>query len=178
VTSINKLSKPRKTEQRIDKSALEKIVESEGFYTTQKTSDGRDLFYFYEYGDYLKGFLISRQTGKFTNYKAVTYKMKVQEMRQDGADVPVEDGQIVEFPALKYLQRTIDKNELIGSLIRIVYIGRQKTGKGHSAKIFDVFKDVGVASRKEIYQDGSKRKYKKRARTKPGRARRRAPRTR
>lgn len=164
--STNQLDKPRKGEERIGGSALKEIVESDEFYTIQKVSEGSDLFYFRAIGDYVRGFLLSRKTLVLTYRKQVIYKMKVQEMRQDGEDVPVEDDRIVEFPGLKYLRRVIDKNELIGSLIRIVYIGRQKTGLGHSAKVFEVFKDLGVTSRKESYQDGSKRGYKKRAGTK------------
>ena len=165
--STNQLSKPRKNEQRIGGPDLKEVVESDSFYTLQRISEGSDIFYFLALGDYVKGFLIRRQTLVLYNRKQVVYTMKAQEIRQDGKDIPVEDEQLIEFPGLKYLRRTLDKNELLGSLIRIVYIGRQKTGFGHSAKVFDVFKDVGVASRKEIYQDGSKRKYKKRARTKP-----------
>lgn len=168
MTSENQLSKPRKNEERIGGPALKDILDSDAFYTRQKISEGSDLFYFQSYGDCIKGFLIGRQTLVFNNRSQVVFKMKVQEMRQDDEDLPVKDGQVIEFPGLKYLRRTLDKNELVGSLIRIVYIGRQKTGLGHSAKVFDVFKDVGVASRKEIYQDGFKRKYKKRAGTKPG----------
>ena len=168
MTSQNQLSKPRKNEERIGGPALKEIVDSDSFYTTQKISEGSDLFYFRSTGDFVKGFLIGRITLVLTHRKQVIYKMKVQEMRQDGEDIPVKDGQIVEFPGLKYIRRTLDKNELVGSLIRIVYIGREKTGLGHSAKVFDVFKDVGVTSRKEVWQDGSKRKYRKRARTKPG----------
>lgn len=162
--SQNQLSKPRKNEKRIGGDALKEVVESDEFYTMQKVSEGSEIFYFRAIGDYLKGFLITRQTLVLTHRKQVIYKMKAQEIRQDGEDVPVKDDQVVEFPGLKYLRRVIDKNELIGSLIRIVYIGREKTGLGHSAKVFDVFKDLGVISRKEIYQDGRKRKYKKRAR--------------
>ena len=161
--SQNQLSKPGKNEERIGESDLKEVVESDGFYTMQKVSEGSEIFYFRAIGDYVKGFLISRQTIVLTHCRQVIYKMNVQAMRQDGEDVPVEDDQVVEFPGLKHLRRIIDKNELIGSLIRIVYIGREKTGLGHSAKVFDVFKDVGVTSRKESYQDGSKRKYKKRA---------------
>ena len=171
MASLNKLSKPRKGEKRIGESELREIVESDRFYNKPKIlrfAEYSEIFYFYKIGDFLKGFLISRQTSTLTHYRQVTYKMKVQKMRQDGKDYPIKGDLVVEFPGLKYLQRNIDKNELIGSNIRIVYIGRKKTGLGHSAKIFDVFKDLGITSRKEIYQDGSKRKYKKRPKTNTG----------
>lgn len=167
MTSHNRLSKPREDEKRIGGSALAEIIESDEFYTLQRISEGSDIFYFLALGDYVKGFLLSRQTLVLYNRKQVVYKMKAQEIRQDGNDIPIEGDQLIEFPGLKYLRRVIDKNELIGSLVRIVYIGREKTGLGHSAKVFDVFKDLGVISRKEVYQDGRKRKYKKRAGTKP-----------
>ncbi len=168
MASTNQLSKPRKNEERIGDSALKEVLESDGFYTMQKVSEGSELFYFRAIGDYIKGFLVGRQTLVLTHRRQVVYKMNVQEIRQDAEDVPVKDNQVVEFPGLKYLRKVIDKNELIGSLVRIVYIGRQKTGLGHSAKVFDVFKDVGVTSRKEVYQNGTKRKYKKRAKTNAG----------
>jgi len=177
VPSTNQLSKPRKGEQRIGGSALAEIVESDEFYTLQRISEGSDIFYFLALGDYVKGFLISRQTLVLYNRKQVVYKMKAQEIRQDGKDVPVKDDQVIEFPGLKYLRRVIDKNELIGSLVRIVYIGRQKTGLGHSAKVFDVFKDLGVFTRKESYQDGpNQRKSKSRKKPAERRARRDAAR--
>lgn len=168
MTSENQLEKPRKNEKRIGEDDLKKIIESDTFYSKQKIADGGDIFYFHELGDYLKGVLLSRQTAILTNYKTVTYKMEVREMRQDSKDVPVKDNQVVEFSGLKYLRRVIDKNELIGSTIRIVYVGRQRTGLGHSAKVFDVFKITGISSEKESYQDGSKRGYnRKKARTSP-----------
>jgi len=169
-----------KNEERIGGSSLQKIIESDAFYTTQKTSKGRDFFYFHEYGDYLKGFILSKQSNAHIS-RSNSFRIKVTEMRRDGKDVAVEDEQVEEFFANYQLQRTIDKNELIGSLVRIVYIGRKKTGFGHSAKIYDVFKDVGVSRRKELRQDGTKRKYAKRKKpgTKPksGRARARLARS-
>jgi len=166
---MTKLSKPAKNEKRVGESALKKVIESDLFYNKPKISEGGELFYFYTYGDYLKGFLLKRQTRDLTHYRQVTYKMKALEMRQDGEEVPIKypDGLIVEFPGLKYLRKIIDKNELLGSLVRIVYIGREKSGRGHSAKVFDVFKDVGVMSEKESYQSPPiKRKRKKKVKRK------------
>lgn len=160
------LEKPRKNEQRIGEDDLKKIIESDDFYTKDqaKTKTGTPFFFFHEYGDYLKGQLLSKQKSIDIKRQA-SYRIRVEAMRQDGAEVPVVAGQVAEFPGNRQLQRVIDKNELIGSWIKIVYIGREKTRFGHSAKIYDVFKITGISSEKESRQDGSKRKYKKRART-------------
>jgi len=84
-------------------------------------------------------------------------------MRRDGADVEICPGKepVEEFMGNKILQRLIDKNELIGSTVRIVFIGKKKTAFGHSAKIYDVFKVTGISQEREARQDGSKRRYKK-----------------
>ena len=159
------LKTPKKNEQRIGGKALRKIVESAAFYSNPRILDGGDIFYFYKPGDFIKGYLLSRHTETLTYYKQVMFKMMVHEMRQDGENIPIKypPGRIAEFPGLKYLRKIIDKNELVGCLVRIVYLGREKSGMGHSAKVFDVFKDVGVASAKESYQSAATRKYKKRA---------------
>ena len=160
------LEKPSKNEQRVGEEDLKKAIESEAFYTTDKTRSGPDFFFFHYYGDYLKGQLLSKQKS-YDIQRQPSYRIRVEAMRQDRVEVPVVEGQVVEFPGNKHLQRVIDKNELIGSTIRIVYIGRQKTRFGHSAKIYDVFKVTGIFKESERRQDGSTRKYKKRAGTKP-----------
>ena len=163
--STKQLTRPKKNEQRIGGKALKKLVESAAFYSNPRIIDGGDIFYFYKPGDFLKGFLLGRHTDTLTYYKKLLFKMKVLEMRQDGSDVEIKypPGRIVDFPGLKYLRKIIDKNELVGKLVRIVYIGREKSGMGHSAKVFDVFKDVGVMTEKESYQSAVTRKYKKTA---------------
>lgn len=166
MTSKIQLEKPHKNERRIGEESLKKIIETDTFYTKHFTPAGRDFFYFHDYGDYLKGQLLGKHSNAHIG-RSASYRIKVEAMRRGGVEVPVAEGHIEEFFANRILQRTIFKNELIGSTVRIVYIGRQKTAFSHSAKIFDVFKVTGVFTEKESYQDGSKRKYKKRARTKP-----------
>jgi len=170
MTSETQLEKPGKNEKRIGEKDLKKVIESDTYYTKAKpvrTARGPiDFFYFHEYGDYLKGQLLSKVNNEDIKRQA-SYQIRIEAMRRDGAEVPVVAGQVEEFPGNRQLQRVIDKNELIGSTIKIVYIGRQKTRFGHSAKIYDVFKIIGILSEKEIRQDGSKRKYKKRAGTRP-----------
>jgi len=167
VPSKTQLEKPRKNEQRVGEEDLKKDIESEAFYTTEKTRSGPGFFFFHYYGDYLKGQLLSKQKS-YDIQRQPSYRIRVEAMRQDGAEVLGVKDQVEEFPGNRQLQRVIDKNELIGSTIRIVYIGRQKTRFGHSAKIYDVFKITGRFDKEsERRQDGSKRKYKKRAGTKP-----------
>ncbi|MBA7523270.1 hypothetical protein ES705_15393 [subsurface metagenome] len=167
VPSKTQLEKPRKNEQRIGEEDLIKIIESDNYYTKDqaRTKTGTPFFYFHEYDDYLKGQLLSKQHHDDIKRQA-SYRIRVEAMRHDGAEVPVVAGQVAEFPGNRQLQRVIDKNELIGSTIKIVYIGREKTRLGHSAKIYDVFKITGISKESESRQDGSKRKYKKRIRSK------------
>jgi len=166
------LEKPRKNEKRIGEKDLTKVIESDTYYTKAKpvrTARGPiDFFYFHEYGDHLKGQLLSKHNNEDIKRQA-SYRIRVEAMRRDGAEVRVTKGQIEEFTGNRQLQRLLDKNELIGSTIRIVFIGRQKTKFSHSAKIYDVFKITGISSEKESRQDGSKRRYKTRqkARTSP-----------
>jgi len=166
VTSKSALENPRKNERRIGAESLKKIVSSGAFYTKQFTPEGTDFFYFHDYGDFLKGQLLGKRSNAHI-CRGASYRIKVEAMRRDGAHVEVEEGQIEEFMGNKILQRLIDKNELIGSTVRIVFIGKQKTAFGHSAKIYDVFKITGVQKESESRQDGSKRKYKQRTWTKP-----------
>ena len=168
MTSIDKLSKPGKNEKRIGEEDLRKILKSDDFYTTVETRSGTKFFYFHDYGDYLKGQLLTKQHNDDIKRQA-SYRIRVEAMRQDRAEVRVVTGLVEEFPGNRHLQRVLDKNELIGSTIRIVYIGRQKTSFGHSAKIYDVFKISGISSEKESRQNGSKRGYNKtnRPRTTP-----------
>lgn len=162
MTSENLLKNPRKNERRIGESSLIKVINSDTFYTKQVRPDGRDFFYFHDYGDYLKGQLLGKRSNVNIG-RGPSYLIRVEAMRRDGVDVDICPGKepVEEFFANKILQRTIEKNELIGSFVRIVYIGRQKTGFGHSAKIYDVFKVTGISQEREAKQDGSTRKYKK-----------------
>jgi len=143
-------------------SQLKNVLRSGTFYTKQTRSDGRDFFYFHEYSDTLKGQLLSKHSNAHIG-RGASYKIRVEQMIRDGEEVVICPGKepIEEFFGNKILQRTIDKNELIGSFVRIVFIGRQKTSHGHSAKIYDVFKVTGIESEREVRQDGSTRKYKK-----------------
>ena len=162
MASEKQLEKPRKNEQRIGESSLIRIIQSGTFYTKEIRPDGRDFFYFHEYGDFLKGQLLAKRSNVNIG-RTASYLIKVEEMRQDGEDIEIDpDGdRTEEFFGNKILQRLIDKNELIGSIVRILYIGRQKNNFGHSAKIYDVFKVSGIEKEMESRQDGSTRKYKK-----------------
>lgn len=162
MTSENLLKNPKKNEQRIGESLLKKVIASETFYTKQVRPDGREFFYFHEYGDYLKGQLLGRRSN-INIGRGPSYRIRVEAMTRDGEEVEIvpDNEPIEEFFANKMLQRTLEKNELIGSIVRIVFIGKQKTAYGHSAKIYDVFKVTGISQEREKRQDGSKRKYKK-----------------
>jgi hypothetical protein len=164
VASKIQLQNPRKNEKRIGESSLKRVIASDKFYTLDiaVTPSGREFFYFHDYGDMLKGQLLGKRSNVNIG-RSPSYRIRVEEMIRDGEEVVIFPGKepIEEFFGNNMLQRTIDKNELIGSFVRIVFIGRQKTGFGHSAKVYDVFKITGIEHEREVRQDGSTRRYKK-----------------
>jgi len=132
--------------RQVDRARTEKIKQHEGFYTTPKTPEGRPFFVFSEYGDYLFGKLLAKRLNHHIN-RTNSYQIAVDEGKQNGKSFRVAPGQtrIEEFFANRQLQRIIVKNELVGSRIRIDYIGRLKSQfGGHAAKIYEVFKDFGA----------------------------------
>ena len=163
---LDNLAKPGKNEKPIGDEDLKKVTSSDAFYTTPRTPDHRNFFYFHDYGDYLKGFLLSKRSNVHIN-RSSSYLIRVTDMRRDGKDEAVQEGQVEEFFGNRHVQKAIDKNELIGSLVRIVYVGRQKTGWGHAAKIYRVFKDVGVFEEMEVSKN-EPRPRKRRRKTRTG----------
>ncbi len=172
--TIDKLTKPRKNEKLLGKRTLQKTVESPDFYTKAYTDDGRFFFYFNNLGDFVKGRLLGKRANADV-HRSNSYRMELCELNVNGKNVPVDYNEIVEFFANRQLQRTIDRNELIGSLVRIAYIGKKKTRFGHYQKVYAVYKDLGVASRKESFQNEGKPSKPKKSRpgptTKAGRER-------
>ena len=171
VNPLDELTKLRKDEQPIGDGTLREVIESDGFYTTPRTPGHENFFYFHFYGDYLKGVLLGKISNKALK-RSSSYRIKVTEMKRDGKEEHVKEGHVEEFFGNKILQRTIDKNELIGSTVRIVFVGRQKTGFGHAAKIYRVFKSKSGLEMESVSNGPKRRKRKPRAKPSPGRARR------
>lgn len=135
------------------------------FVEVDEDGASRGVFYFHNHGDYLLGFLRCKQTVQTAHYPFVTYVMKVLEARQDGCDMLVEGDLLVEFPGNVELRRLIDDNELIGSLVKIIYKGK----KGQHKK-YDVWKDTGTFYENKEQQYGKSRTKTTRRKHKPNRA--------
>lgn len=139
--------KPQKLEQ-VAKKIVDRLKASPRFYSIPKTATGDDFFIFRRAGDMLYGILYGKHS-QVGVARSCSYRMMAYEAKQDGKKIPLgPDGKIVEFPGCALLQRIIDnpKNDLRGSLVKIVYIGRLKKsrGVGRSMKIFEVYKDKGT----------------------------------
>jgi hypothetical protein len=130
------------------------------FAEVDNDGDTPGVFYFHNPGDYLLGYLLCKETVQTAHYPFTTYKMKVIEARQDGAKLIIEDDRVIEFPGNVELRRLIDDNELIGSLVKLLYKGK----KGQYKK-YDVFKDRGTFYPNEEQQYGRSRKKRKRKTT-------------
>lgn len=115
------------------------------FAELKENGESKGIFYFHHSGDYLYGYLLCKETVQTLHYPFASYKMKVLEGRQDGIDLLIEKDQVIEFPANFILRRKIDDNELIGSLVKIIYQGKQGQKKGYK-----VFRDTGTFRANEI----------------------------
>lgn len=132
------------------------------FAEVQADGDVEGVFYFHQAGDYLFGWLLCKESIQTAHYPFVTYKMKVIEARQDRHDLIVDEDQVIVFPGNVMLRRIIDGNELIGSLVKIVFKGK----RGH-AKNYDVFKEKGTFYSN---QEQKHERSRKRAKSKRGTA--------
>lgn len=135
------------------------------FVEVDEDGGGKGIFYFHQVGDCLFGFLLAKNKVDTTHYPFISYVMKVLEARQNGCDMIVEEDQVVEFPGNLELRVLIDDNELIGSLVKIVYKGK----KGQKKK-YEVWKDTGTFYSNKEPQYGKSRSRKNRRKRKPGRA--------
>lgn len=154
-------SRPMDGEAEIEREATQRIVNSDKFFSKVLTPSGREFFIFSEQGDYVKGILLAGARDNSHINRSKSYQIKARDIRQHGQDLGVDGVEIEEFFANRQLQRLLRK--LAGKCVRIVYIGRVKSGwGGHSAKTYRVFVDKGFfeESEEEIYE------------TKPGKTRR------
>lgn len=143
-------SKPVAGEVEIGRESTQRLVDSDQFYTKHFTPAGREFFIFAEIGDYLKGILLGGSRDNSHINRTKSYQIKAYEARQHGIYFAYEDGRIEEFFANRQLQRFISAHELARRCVRIVFIGRQKSGwGGHSAKVYRVFIDEGTFTEME-----------------------------
>jgi len=141
-------SKAKKSETEIGKRTVDRVVRQRTFEPFDKPSVGEEFFIFKRMGDEISGILVG---GPIANMR-----------RSSSYAIKLDDGRVVEIFANKLLHRIIEKNQLLFSRIRIVYIGRQHTGYGHARKIYRVYKDKGTIRSEEYEQfAGGKKNAKK-----------------
>jgi len=118
-------SAPKKNETEVGKRYIDRIAGRRNFEPFEKPH-----FIFRKKGDSITGKLF----GPITNYQ-----------RSTSYPILLDDGRTVEIFGNKLLHRLINKYELVGSRVRIVYIGRQHTNYGgHARKIYRVYKLKGI----------------------------------
>lgn len=133
------------------------------FAPIEKNKEARGVFYFHNSGDYLYGYLLCKEKVETPHYPFISYKMKAFEARQDGVDLLIEEDQIIEFPANIVLRRKIDDNELMGSLVKIVFTGNR--GNRGQQKDYKVFKDTGTFRKNEIEKRLKAKKHRSKKKT-------------
>jgi hypothetical protein len=160
-------SDPRNGEVEVGRESTQRIVKSDNFFCKSFTPQGREFFIFSQEGDFIKGILLGGARDNSHINRSKSYQISAREIRQHGQEVGIEDGRIEEFFANRQLQRYIKKHELAGKCVRIIYIGRVKSGwGGHSGKAYRVFIDKGIftESEEEVYES-KPRKTKRRKST-------------
>lgn len=120
----------------VDKRKTDQIVKSPQFEPATKQGDywKRHFFIFRWKGDQIEGIL----RGPITNLR-----------RNTSYPIELDDGRTLEVFGNKLLHTIIKQNELIGSRVRIVYIGRQTIPHCRPRKIYRIFKITGVFTESE-----------------------------
>lgn len=131
-------------DREVGKDITERLVHSKFYKQPPVAQSGRPYFVFVRPGDFLKGELI----GKFANREFMRYTaftVKVEEAKQGGEHWDILDtNHIEEFCANAQVQRIIKKNQLMHSIVKIVYIGKFRYPKAlHATKVYRVYKEVG-----------------------------------
>lgn len=128
------------------------------FAELDKEGAGKGIFYFHQPDDFLYGYLLTKETVQTIHYPFTTFKIKALEGRQDGIDLVIgEEGEVFEFPANIVPRRIIFDNELIGSLVKIIY-----KGKRGRKKDYKVFVDIGTFHKNEQEKYSKQKKMMKR----------------
>jgi hypothetical protein len=130
---------------------IDRIEQSRTFEPWNKPQIGSRFFIFKQKGDFIQGILGQ----PITNFqRATSYPIE-----------QIEDGEVVEIFANRLLHRIFQKHELIGTCVRVVYIGRQYIFYGgHARKIYRVYKVKGtITQHRELVSDKTQKpKNKKR----------------
>lgn len=129
--------KNQKSYELCDTEKIEKIKRSRTFVSPTPTDPKniRRFFIFRWTGDEIEGILGQ----PITNYR-----------RNTSYPLELENGSIREIFGNKIMHDTINNNELIGSMVRIVYIGyRPIPGLARCQKIYEIYKVKGFSEEKQ-----------------------------
>lgn len=170
MTKVAKTKKPTKTSSRkppkktgpkkytrVDEEELRKVQSSYEYWSPHVLGEEpsnwekRKFFIFREIGDSIEGFL----GPGIVNYR-----------RNKSYPVQLSNGDVYEIFGNRWLHRIIEDNELVGSIVRITYVGlRRVYGHARSQKIYDVekvtFGDVTIQTPKDKKTRSKKRKEKR-----------------
>lgn len=140
------MAKSDKQFKEVSKQKIDKIASSPQFEAINIpfSEEMRTFFIFRWKGDSIVGILGSCQT----NYQ-----------RNSSYPVTLDNGNTVEIFGNKLLHDIIRDNELIGSQVKIVYIGKQAGPWGRPRKIYRVYKDTGSVTPQVIEQRSEKHPY-------------------
>jgi len=149
----------------VGKDITERLVHSKFFRQPPIAASGKPFFVFIRPGDFLKGELVGR-SGNKNLFRSTSFAIQVEEAKQGGEHLDIADGQIEEFCANAQVQRIIKSNQLLHSIIKIVYIGKFRYPRAlHPTKVYRVYKEFGYARSDERPQTSStpkRRPYKAR----------------
>jgi hypothetical protein len=136
-------------EKEVGKEVTQKLTSSPHYYQQPETQLGKPFFVFTKPGDFIKGELVGK-SGNRAIFRSTSYAMKVEAGRLAGEPLKITDGQVEEFFGNAQLHRIISKNELMHSIVKIVYIGKYRHPKAlHAMKVYRVYKESGVFKTKE-----------------------------
>lgn len=136
-------------EVEVGAQSTKRIVNSDQFYSKHYTPEGKEFFIFVRQGDYVKGILLPGGRDNSHINRTKSWRIKVWEARQNGKKRD-QYNEIEEFFANRQVQNYIKRYELERKCVRIVFIGRKKSGfGGRSAKVYRVYVDQGVFESKE-----------------------------
>lgn len=140
---------PKVKQIEVGKKQVDKIVKMRNFEPEVREHPHRQFYIFRWQGDQIEGIL----GPPVTNYR-----------RNTSYPIQLNDGNTVEIFGNKLLHSIIRENELIGSRVKIVYIGRQHNVWGRPAKVYRVYKvqGIGLLTHKRYDEKSSKPKRRKR----------------
>ncbi len=139
----SKKSKKREYTE-VGREKVQKIIKTRTFNAEEKELPKRNFFIFRFKGDFVEGIL----GPPIVNYR-----------RNSSYTVKLDDSYTIEIFGNKLLHDIIRENELVGSFVKIVYIGRQSGSWGRPRKIYRVYKVQGAFTNFDAEMVSDKHQY-------------------